>query len=146
MDGTEPQGSGNEPVYIHTVRVRYGECDMQGVVFNANYLAYIDDGIGQWFNTALGPNSFDYFDCMVKKSELEWFAPAKPGDTLSLAFRASRWGTTSFDVAVDGFVGEQPIIASRLVYVSVTPGTHTPCAVPDRVKGALSERLGVGEG
>ncbi len=25
------------------VRVRFGECDMQGVVFNAHYLAYIDD-------------------------------------------------------------------------------------------------------
>jgi len=26
--------------YRHTVRVRYGECDMQSVVFNAHYLAY----------------------------------------------------------------------------------------------------------
>ena len=25
--------------YEYTLRVRYGECDLQGVVFNAHYLA-----------------------------------------------------------------------------------------------------------
>ena len=34
--------------YRHALRVRYGECDMQQVVFNANYLAYIDDAIDTW--------------------------------------------------------------------------------------------------
>jgi acyl-CoA thioesterase FadM len=29
--------------YRHTIRVRYGECDMQRVVFNAHYFAYCDD-------------------------------------------------------------------------------------------------------
>ena len=28
--------------------VRYGECDQQGVVFNAHYLAYVDDALDQW--------------------------------------------------------------------------------------------------
>ena len=40
--------------YVHRVRVRYGECDMQRVVFNANYLAYIDDATDTWFRETLG--------------------------------------------------------------------------------------------
>ena len=28
--------------FVHRLRVRYGECDAQGVVFNANYLMYFD--------------------------------------------------------------------------------------------------------
>ena len=28
--------------FVHALRVRYNECDPQGVVFNANYLTYID--------------------------------------------------------------------------------------------------------
>ena len=30
------------PDFVHELRVRYGECDPQGIVFNANYLAYFD--------------------------------------------------------------------------------------------------------
>jgi YbgC/YbaW family acyl-CoA thioester hydrolase len=33
----------------HEIRVRYGEVDMQRVVFNANYLAYCDDAADLWF-------------------------------------------------------------------------------------------------
>ena len=39
--------------YVHTIRVRYGECDMQRVVFNANYFAYCDDAVDAWTRHAL---------------------------------------------------------------------------------------------
>jgi len=28
--------------FVHPLRVRYGECDPQQIVFNANYFAYFD--------------------------------------------------------------------------------------------------------
>ena len=34
--------------YRHSIDVRWGEVDMQGVVFNAHYLAYIDDTLERW--------------------------------------------------------------------------------------------------
>lgn len=40
--------------FVHRVRVRYGDCDMQGVVFNANYVAYVDDAMDMWLQHALG--------------------------------------------------------------------------------------------
>jgi acyl-CoA thioesterase FadM len=33
----------------HELRVRYGECDPQGVVFNAHYLAHLDIGSSSSF-------------------------------------------------------------------------------------------------
>ena len=39
--------------YVHTLRVRYGECDMQRVVFNANYFVYVDDAVDTWTRHAL---------------------------------------------------------------------------------------------
>ena len=36
------------------LRVRYGECDPQGVVFNAHFLAYFDVGITELFRAAFG--------------------------------------------------------------------------------------------
>ena len=29
--------------YTHQIRIRYVDCDMQGVVYNAHYLTYIED-------------------------------------------------------------------------------------------------------
>lgn len=125
--------------FVHELRVRYGECDMQGVVFNANYLAYIDDALDLWFAAELGSSGFgDGFDCMVKKATLEWSSPARRGEVLRLAPRVTRWGTTSFDVEVDGSVGERPVVAATIVYVSVVPGGTEPCPVPDPVRAALS--------
>ncbi len=124
--------------FVHELRVRYGECDMQGVVFNANYLAYVDDALDRWFATDLHSSGFgDGFDCMVKKATLEWSSPARRGEVLSLVPTVERWGRTSFDVAVDGRVGERPVFTAVLVYVSVTPGGTDPCPVPTEVRALL---------
>jgi hypothetical protein len=50
----------------------------------------------------------------------------------------ARWGNTSFDVRVAGIVGEVERVVIELTYVSVTPGTHQPCLVPEVIKSALS--------
>jgi acyl-CoA thioester hydrolase len=128
----------------HTLRVRYGECDMQGVVFNAHYLAYCDDALTAWMAAAL-PEAVPYFgspsptfDYMVKKAELTWTAPFRFGDVVDLDCSVVRWGTTSFDVRVRGTVDGHERFFADFVQVSVTPGTNTPAAVPDHVKAALS--------
>jgi len=43
------------PDFVHELRVRYGECDPQGIVFNANYLSYFDITVTElWRATELG--------------------------------------------------------------------------------------------
>jgi acyl-CoA thioester hydrolase len=123
--------------YHHSIRVRYGECDMQQVVFNANYLAYIDDAIDCWFRQALGQFEQDGFDFMVKKITIEWQSPARFGDTIDLEVIVGRWGRTSFDVVVKGVVGDRPIFDAGLVYISTIPGEPTPTPVPAAVRAAL---------
>jgi acyl-CoA thioester hydrolase len=127
--------------YRHAVRVRYGECDMQQVVFNANYLAYIDDAVDTWFREVFDSyGSFEElgFDFMVKKISLEWQSPARFGETLELDCHVSRWGTTSFDVTVRAGVGERPVLDALLVYVSTAPGQAKAVPVPDLVRQRLA--------
>jgi acyl-CoA thioester hydrolase len=124
--------------FVHRIRVRYGECDLQGVVFNAHYLAYVDDTVDRWLTAALGPLATSGFDYMVKKAVIDWSAPARHGDVLVLRGYASRWGTSSFDLTVAGAVDGAPVFEGTLTCVSVTPGTHSPCPVPQRVRSALS--------
>jgi len=117
---------------------------MQGVVFNANYLAYADEAVARWFESALPPgtgyvagNSAATFDFMVKKAVVTWSAGSTYGDTIDFDCSVERWGNTSFDVRVAGSVRASDRVVIQLVYVSVVPGTHTPCPVPDDVRAAL---------
>src|SRR4051794_7001875 len=40
--------------FEYELRVRYGECDPQGIVFNANYLAYFDIAVTELWREAIG--------------------------------------------------------------------------------------------
>jgi acyl-CoA thioester hydrolase len=131
--------------FRHSITVRYGECDMQGVVFNAHYLAFADDAIAQWFRAALpadamyvAGNGDATFDFMVKKATVTWVGGSTFGDVLDLDCTVGRWGTTSFDVHVRGSVGGEERVEIVLVYVSVAPGTHRPCPVPENLKALLA--------
>jgi acyl-CoA thioester hydrolase len=124
--------------FRQTIRVRYGECDMQQVVFNANYFAYVDDAVDQWVRSALGDYHEHGFDFMVKKLTMDFASPARYAEELVLEVGVSRWGTTSFDVTITGVVGERPVFTCVGVYVSTTPGSATPIAVPEPVRAALS--------
>ena len=60
--------------------MRYGEVDLQRVIFNAHYLAYVDDAMDHWMRTL--DTSFESlgWDFMLKRAELEWDGPAGLGD------------------------------------------------------------------
>ena len=118
----------------HEIAVRYGEVDMQRVVFNAHYLAYVDDAMDHWLAHALGrPDVSGFtaatdfgFDYMVRRVVVEWSSPARHGDLLRLDAEVTRWGNSSFDVKITGNVDGREIFASVLTGVCVTPGTATP--------------------
>jgi acyl-CoA thioester hydrolase len=127
--------------YQHRIRVRYGECDMQRVVFNAHYFAYCDDAVDTWFRSVLAPDGGGFeevgFDFMLKKAELVWHAPIVFGETAELNCSVTRWGTTSFDVAIEGAAGGDPRFVATITYVSTVPHENTPQPVPSAVRAAL---------
>jgi acyl-CoA thioester hydrolase len=124
--------------YVHEVRIRYGECDMQRVVFNANYLAYCDDAVEQWLRfKGVQVNSIGW-DFMLKKATIEWHGTATVHETLGIAVEATRWGNTSFDVTFTGGVGERAVFTCVITYVGVKYGTLETAPPPEDVKATLS--------
>jgi acyl-CoA thioester hydrolase len=126
--------------FVHNVRVRYSEVDMERIVFNGHYLAYVDDTADSWFRAQLGPK-FDSedFNFVVKKAVLTWEAPATIGDVIEMTASVSRWGRTSFDVTVDGSIAKTQAFTAVMTYVAVEAVTHQATPVPDRVRRLLSE-------
>ncbi len=127
------QHSGNM-AYQHSIRVRYGELDPQGVVFNANYLAYCDDTIDTWLQSQI-PEGLESHgvDLMLKKVVLEWHAPARLGDTLQIKAHVSRWGNSSFDVVF--FAND--IFEALITYVCVQHQTTVAVRFPDELRQKL---------
>lgn len=134
--------------FVERIRVRYNECDMQNVVFNANYWMYADDVVAQFVRqgiaaeTGAPADSVDLsdvgFDFMLKTATGTWHRGASYGDTIDASCEVTRWGNTSFDVAVAMTVDGQAVFDCVITYVSTTPGAPRPVAVPEVVKRALS--------
>ncbi len=121
-------------MYTHQIRVRYGELDPQGVVFNANYLAYCDDAFDTWLRNALG-NGLEQHqaDVMLKKAEVIWHSPARLGDVIELEVSIKRWGQTSFDA----FFQAKGVFEATITYVCVQQKTTTPMRFPDALRSLL---------
>ena len=134
--------------FIQDFRVRYNECDMQNVVFNANYWVYADDAVAQFIRHGISEElgtSIDTvdlvavgFDFMLKTATGTWHKGARYTDVIAAACSVTRWGTTSFDVTVEMSVAGDQVFDCVITYVSVTPGAPQPTPIPDVVKRALS--------
>ena len=111
---------------------------MQGVVFNAHYMAYCDDASDSWLRDRLGTFEQLGWEPMVVKAVIEWQGAAGIGDVLDIQLGVTRWGNTSFDVGFAGHVGERPVFSATITYVGVSPGDHKPLPMPANVRAALS--------
>ena len=135
--------------FRHQIRVRYGEVDMQQVVFNAHYLAYVDDAVDTWFRSLFGTDYTAGFadtgwDIMLKKATVDWSSPARLGDVLDLDVAVARWGRSSFDVGVAGQVQGRAVFTATITYVGVRHGTVTPIAAPEKIRTALGDAITLG--
>ena len=81
------------PDFVHELRVRYGECDPQGIVFNANYLSYFDITVTElWRASELGSWQAMVergLDVVVGEANLRFRAPARFDDLIAVHARFS---------------------------------------------------------
>lgn len=130
----------SEP-FRYYLRVRYGECDGQKVVFNARYGDYVDVAISE-FIRAIGYGAqmvSAELDFQLVKQTKEWRAPARYDDVLEARVSVPRVGNTSFVIDCALRVAGRPdtIFTCETVYVLVDHATLRKQAVPE----ALRERL-----
>ena len=131
-----------EGSFVHHLRPRYAEVDVQGVVFNAHWLTYFDEACTRWFEgMGFEPKEafFRDFDVMLVKAVLEWQGPAGFDDIVEIAIGTARLGNASFDVRYTATVEQRPVCVGTVTYVSVKPGTHDSTPIPDVLRDRLRE-------
>ena len=129
------------PSFRYYLRVRYGECDAQKVVFNSRYAEYVDIATSEFlralgFGQAFIEGSLDF---QLVKQTIEWKAAARYDQVLELAISATRLGNTSFTLSTEFRVaGEERImVTAETVYVLVDAHTLRKMSLPADLRAAL---------
>ncbi len=121
--------------YTHTIRVRYADCDMQGVVYNSHYLTFVDDAFDCWLRELATDFEDAYgWEVMLKKAEITWDGPTRMAEHLDIVCEPTRWGNTSFDVSYTGAVDSRAVFSAVATYVTVDHENHRPVVIPDQLK------------
>jgi acyl-CoA thioester hydrolase len=134
-----------------TTRVRWMECDAQGIAFNGAYMGYLEIAQAEYFRN-LGFSIYKiaqrgYFDSAVVKAMLEFKAPARIEDVLELHTRVSRIGNTSLTLDVEIYIQDSEKLLSILqaVYVGFYPQSMETRPVPDEIRALVDHFEAVGE-
>jgi acyl-CoA thioester hydrolase len=128
--------------FRHRVAVRFGEVDQQKVVFNAHYLAYIDDTLENWLRPIRDIEKESGWDMMLKKATIEWQGSLTSGEFLDIDASIARWNRTSWEASFVGTCEGRPVFSALVIYVSVEVDVGTPMETPLKVREFMGEATG----
>jgi acyl-CoA thioester hydrolase len=127
--------------FIHHLRVRFAECDPQGVVFNSHYLAYVDVGITELWRAAFGSyqTMLDRgLDVVVAEAKLRFRSPARFDDELRLEVAVTHLGNTSI-ISQHRICREQELLVEiEIRHVTVDRATLGKQPIPDWLRDGLA--------
>lgn len=130
--------------FHHKLRVRFAETDLQGIVFNGNYLTYYDVAWTEYFRAAgLEYNKLIEIgaDTVLARTTLEFKAPARFDEVLEIHTRVSNIGNSSLTFEFEIYIeGEDRLIGTASsLYVCIDPQTLRSVRVPDVLRSRIGE-------
>jgi acyl-CoA thioester hydrolase len=127
--------------FVHQLRVRYSECDQQGVVFNGHYLFYYDVALTELWRARVQPYPEMVargIDVVVAEATIRYRAAARFDDVLDISMNVKHLGTTSLIIQPEFRVGDRLIADGEVRHVFVDPSTLVKTAMPEDIRDALS--------
>lgn len=129
--------------FSHTLRVRYSECDAQGIVFNANWFLFVDVTMTEfWRHTLDGYLSLPKMygvEVVMAQNGANFRSPAHFDDILKITPKPTKLGNSSlrmeFTVERDG----ELLWEAFAIYVFVDHETLRPVPMPDEVRARLAD-------
>ena len=134
--------------FRHRIRVRFNECDGQGVVFYANYLVYFDVAITELSREAFGDGYAGMIasgtDMMVAEANIRYRSPARFDDELDLVATVTRIGTTSTVTRINAERVEDGAVLAEgeLRHVYIDLKTLEKSEIPDEVRAGMERYAG----
>ena len=131
--------------FVHRLRVRYIECDMQGIVFNSHYYTWIDLAHTELLRDVLG-SPLDVLhalgvDVVVAESSARFFASARFDQEIDVEVRLESLTTTSMTTVHTFRHGETLLAEGRIRHVCMDQTSWGKTPWPDEVRSAFSPLL-----
>ena len=126
--------------FFHSLRVRWAEVDPQGIVFNGNYLTYLDVATTEYYRQLGMSYPADLLrgggDLFAVKSTLEYRAPAHFDDWLDIGTRVARLGRSSLVFELGIWRDEQLLTVGELVYADANERQSQPLPdwLPEKIR------------
>jgi acyl-CoA thioester hydrolase len=124
-------------LFTWTVRVYYEDTDAGGIVFYANYLKFFERARTEWLRAA-GVDQQALIDrdgagFVVKSASIDYHAPARLDDEITLTLSIEKLGRASVQFAQKAYKGDQLLVAAQVKVGCVDLATVRPRSLPDDV-------------
>jgi acyl-CoA thioester hydrolase len=129
--------------FRHRLRVRWSECDLQGVVFYPQYLAYLDHTVTELWREAVGPYTEMIpqhgVDMVVAEVGMRYRGSARFDDELEISATVARLGDTSIttEFRIERLADGALLTEGELRHVFVDPEDFAKREMPERVRAGL---------
>lgn len=140
---TQPIAGKSYP-FVHTRRIRFGECDPAGIAYTGRFLDFALDAVESFFTDRLGASFYEFnadqgIGTPFVHVEMDFRSPLTPRDTLATEVRLARLGGSSLTFVTLGRVGERLCFEGRLVcaFVATRGEAMKPIPVPDPIRALL---------
>lgn len=123
------------------IRVYYEDTDAGGIVFFANYLKFFERARTEWLRACgidqrkLAEENGVVF--IVSETAVQYRAPARLDDVLTIASRIERLGKASVEFVQEAWRGERLLAAGTIRVGCVDLATLRPVVLPVSVSDAL---------
>ena len=130
------------PAFRHPLRVRFHECDPQGAVFNANYLAYFDIAFTELWREAFG--GWDVamadvgLDAVVAEARCRYLAPVRFDEEIEVIALVTRRGDTSMTTTFTVERAGETVAEGELRHVFIDGTTREKHTIPDTIRSGLA--------
>lgn len=127
-------------------RVRYYEADAQGILFNANYLAYFDTCIVEYLRDLpfdwLGEKTRSNTDFHVVRALVEYAAPVRYDEQIEIGTKIEKLGRSSitYKFAVFGKGENDARSTGEVVWVNADQSTHKSALLPEVMRERVMKK------
>jgi acyl-CoA thioester hydrolase len=126
--------------FRHQLRVRYNECDPQGVVFNANYLTYFDLTMTELWRELGGYQTMvdAGVDMVVAEARILYRAALRFDDEFEARLEIARLGDTSMTTEILLATNGEPVAEGELRHVFIESGGGATRPIPAGIRSGLA--------
>ena len=128
--------------FFHTLRVRWAEVDMQGIVFNGHYLTYFDVGFTEYWRATGLPSVIEQAasgkELFARKATIEYHDSARFDDMVDVGVRCAGFGRSSMRLVLEIYRAEQLLVSGELFYVYADTSVRKGIPVPEDWRATIA--------